>query len=160
MDEPLEPPCSQVAPPADWRTRTIHTDIFTSAEEMAREAKNLWPHVWTVAARVEELSQPGDYVTTEVAGHSLVIVRQLDGQFGAFYNVCQHRAHPLVPPGAGNARAMRCPYHAWVFGLDGALLAYDGQLIDDARLVVAVARTATQHGATILTRVAASQATG
>jgi glycerol-3-phosphate dehydrogenase len=45
-------------------------------------------------------------------------------------------------------------------GLDGALLAYDGQLIDDARLVVAVARTAAQYGATILTRVAASQATG
>lgn len=45
-------------------------------------------------------------------------------------------------------------------GLDGALLAYDGQLIDDARLVVAVARTAAQHGARILTRVAASAATG
>lgn len=45
-------------------------------------------------------------------------------------------------------------------GLDGALLAYDGQLIDDARLVVAVARTAAQHGAIILTRVAASKATG
>jgi glycerol-3-phosphate dehydrogenase len=45
-------------------------------------------------------------------------------------------------------------------GLDGALLAYDGQLIDDARLVVAVARTAAQHGATILTRVSASAATG
>ena len=45
-------------------------------------------------------------------------------------------------------------------GLDGALLAYDGQLIDDARLVTAVARTAAQHGATILTRVAASNATG
>lgn len=45
-------------------------------------------------------------------------------------------------------------------GLDGALLAYDGQLIDDARLVVAVARTAAQHGAMILTRVVASQATG
>jgi glycerol-3-phosphate dehydrogenase len=45
-------------------------------------------------------------------------------------------------------------------GLDGAFLAYDGQLIDDARLVVAVARTAAQHGARILTRVAASEATG
>jgi len=45
-------------------------------------------------------------------------------------------------------------------GLDGALLAYDGQLVDDARLVVAVARTAAQHGARILTRVAASDATG
>jgi len=45
-------------------------------------------------------------------------------------------------------------------GLDGALLAYDGQLIDDARLVAAVARTAAQNGARILTRVAASDATG
>jgi glycerol-3-phosphate dehydrogenase len=45
-------------------------------------------------------------------------------------------------------------------GLDGALLAYDGQLIDDARLVVAVARTAAQHGARVLTRVSASDATG
>ncbi|KQY06116.1 glycerol-3-phosphate dehydrogenase [Mycobacterium sp. Root135] len=45
-------------------------------------------------------------------------------------------------------------------GLDGAFLAYDGQLVDDARLVVAVARTAAQHGARILTRVAASDATG
>jgi glycerol-3-phosphate dehydrogenase len=45
-------------------------------------------------------------------------------------------------------------------GLDGAYLAYDGQLIDDARLVAAVARTAAQHGARILTRVAASDATG
>jgi len=45
-------------------------------------------------------------------------------------------------------------------GLDGGLLAYDGQLVDDARLVVAVARTAAAHGATILTRVAASNATG
>ena len=45
-------------------------------------------------------------------------------------------------------------------GLDGALLAYDGQLIDDARLVVAVARTAAGHGARILTRVGASAATG
>lgn len=45
-------------------------------------------------------------------------------------------------------------------GLDGGLLAYDGQLIDDARLVTAVARTAAQHGATILTYVAASHAAG
>ncbi|MGX9792310.1 glycerol-3-phosphate dehydrogenase/oxidase [Mycobacterium sp. MMS18-G62] len=45
-------------------------------------------------------------------------------------------------------------------GLDGAYLAYDGQLIDDARLVTAVARTAAQHGARILTRVAATNATG
>jgi glycerol-3-phosphate dehydrogenase len=45
-------------------------------------------------------------------------------------------------------------------GLDGGLLAHDGQLIDDARLVTAVARTAAQHGARILTRVSASEATG
>ncbi|CAM2859214.1 glycerol-3-phosphate dehydrogenase/oxidase [Skermania piniformis] len=45
-------------------------------------------------------------------------------------------------------------------GLDGSLIAYDGQLIDDARLVVTIARTAAEHGATILTRVRAEQADG
>ena len=58
------------------------------------------------------------------------------------------------------ARAMALTPTVRRDGLDGALLAYDGQLIDDARLVAAVARTAAQHGARILTRVAASRATG
>ena len=58
------------------------------------------------------------------------------------------------------ARAVRLTPTVRRDGLDGAFLAYDGQLIDDARLVVAVARTAAQHGARVLTRVAASDATG
>ncbi|MER8185085.1 glycerol-3-phosphate dehydrogenase/oxidase [Kitasatospora sp. NPDC094015] len=45
-------------------------------------------------------------------------------------------------------------------GLRGALVAHDGQLIDDARLVLAIARTAAQHGATVLTRVRADRVTG
>ena len=60
----------------------------------------------------------------------------------------------------GAARAIELSPTVRRAGLDGALLAYDGQLIDDARLVVAVARTAAQHGARILTRVSASRATG
>jgi len=60
----------------------------------------------------------------------------------------------------GAARAVELAPTVRQAGLDGALLAYDGQLIDDARLVTAVARTAAQHGARILTRVSASNATG
>ncbi|HEV7422216.1 MAG TPA: glycerol-3-phosphate dehydrogenase/oxidase [Mycobacterium sp.] len=60
----------------------------------------------------------------------------------------------------GAARAVELAPTVRRSGLDGALLAYDGQLIDDARLVAAVARTAAQHGARILTRVSASDATG
>ncbi|MDT5298994.1 MAG: glycerol-3-phosphate dehydrogenase [Mycobacterium sp.] len=60
----------------------------------------------------------------------------------------------------GAARAVELAPTVRREGLDGGLLAYDGQLIDDARLVAAVARTAAQHGARILTRVAASDATG
>ncbi|GAS91480.1 glycerol-3-phosphate dehydrogenase/oxidase [Mycolicibacterium brisbanense] len=58
------------------------------------------------------------------------------------------------------ARAVELAPTVRTDGLDGALLAYDGQLIDDARLVVAVARTAAQHGARILTRLAATGAQG
>jgi glycerol-3-phosphate dehydrogenase len=60
----------------------------------------------------------------------------------------------------GAARAVELAPTVRRAGLDGGLLAYDGQLIDDARLVAAVARTAAQHGARILTRVSASEATG
>jgi glycerol-3-phosphate dehydrogenase len=60
----------------------------------------------------------------------------------------------------GAARAVELAPTVRRAGLDGGLLAYDGQLIDDARLVAAVARTAAQHGARILTRVSASDATG
>ena len=63
----------------------------------------------------------GRYVTVDVAGHPVAVVRDRDGVLRAFYNVCKHRAHHLLS-GEGNTTRIMCPYHAWVYKLDGQLV--------------------------------------
>jgi choline monooxygenase len=60
------------------------------------------------------------YVTAQIAGMSIVVVRTHEGELKAFCNVCKHRAHELVS-GAGTTRNLVCPYHAWTYDLDGHL---------------------------------------
>ena len=64
----------------------------------------------------------GAYRTDDFAGVPILIVRGRDGQLRAFLNVCRHRGAKVVD-GCGEARSFRCPYHAWVYGDDGALRA-------------------------------------
>ena len=72
-------------------------------------------------ARVDQLTQPGEFVTAELAGEPLVVVRGADGQLRAFYNVCRHHAAAVVTEEHGKASIFRCPYHGWSYGLDGTL---------------------------------------
>src|SRR5690606_36948310 len=53
-------------------------------------------------------------------GQPVIVVRDTDGELRAFLNVCRHRGAPLAD-GCGHARALGCPYHGWVFRLDGSL---------------------------------------
>jgi phenylpropionate dioxygenase-like ring-hydroxylating dioxygenase large terminal subunit len=64
--------------------------------------------------------QPGDVLVTEVAGRSIFIVRNRDGQLRAFYNACRHRGTQLLAPDECRVkRFIRCPYHSWAYDLDG-----------------------------------------
>jgi choline monooxygenase len=72
-------------------------------------------------ARADQLQQPGQYVTSDLAGEPLVIVRSNDHQLRAFYNVCRHHAAAVVIEEQGTASILRCPYHGWSYGLDGSL---------------------------------------
>lgn len=121
-------PASLVRPakPADWRRQGIRPEIFTSAEVMRAEAERLWPRVWMYAGSLEEIAKIGDYLTVEMGSESIVVVRAGDDRIHAFYNVCQHRGHPLLAPGTGNASAFRCPFHMWTYALDGALRSAPG----------------------------------
>ena len=67
------------------------------------------------------LAKPGDYVTEDVAGMPVLMIRSADGQVKAFVNICRHRGAP-VARGCGNARAFTCPYHGWSYDLGGKLL--------------------------------------
>jgi len=95
----------------------IAKENYISREFLEREKGRLWPHVWQVACREQEIPKVGDYVTYEVADESLVVVRTRDG-IKAFHNVCPHRGRQLAE-GIGRASNFRCRYHGWVFSLEG-----------------------------------------
>ena len=104
---------------------TIPVDAYISPEYARAERDRLWNKVWLQVGRVEEIPEAGNYLTYEIAGESILIVRAGPDQIQAYYNVCPHRGRRLVdtPEGARNASGKRaqfvCAYHGWRFNLDG-----------------------------------------
>lgn len=84
------------------------------------ENKHLWPRTWQMAARLEEIPYAGDYTEYEIAGNSILIVRQRDGSVKALHNACRHRATELAK-GCGRLPGgqLVCPFHGWRWNLDG-----------------------------------------
>jgi Rieske 2Fe-2S family protein len=76
---------------------------------------------WVCVAREEDAAAAGEYVLAEVAGERLLVVRGADGALRAFFDVCRHRGAMLVEGDAGRAARFQCPYHAWVYDLEGRL---------------------------------------
>jgi phenylpropionate dioxygenase-like ring-hydroxylating dioxygenase large terminal subunit len=75
---------------------------------------------WQPCARADQLAATGDYVTAEIAGEPILLVRDGDVVSG-FCNVCRHRAGP-VAQGCGRRQSLQCGYHGWTYALDGRLL--------------------------------------
>ena len=95
-------------------------DAYLSREWLEAEKQKLWPKVWQIACRAEEVKQVGDYVTYNIADESIIVVRASEGRIEAFYNVCQHRGRRLAE-GCGRTNVFRCKYHGWTWKLDGSL---------------------------------------
>ena len=76
---------------------------------------------WHAIGRTDQVANSGDFLTTEVAGEPLLVVRGADGKLRAFFNVCRHHAAAVATTPAGHAQSFRCPYHGWNYGLDGSL---------------------------------------
>jgi Rieske 2Fe-2S family protein len=98
--------------------RAFYTDEAVFREELQR----LWRRFWLFAGHSVEIRNPGDWMTWELGGDPLVITRDEAGQVHAFYNVCRHRGSLVCTQERGSSRRLFCPYHAWSYGLDGALL--------------------------------------
>ncbi len=93
---------------------------YTDPEIFARIRDRVFFRTWQFACHESRIPETGDYYAFSILDQDLFIVRQKDGSLRCFYNVCQHRAHPLVQ-GSGRVRVLVCPYHAWSYGLDGHL---------------------------------------
>ena len=100
---------------------SLHADAYTRAEWFSADQQAILAKSWQWVCHVEKLRDPGSFTTVDIAGHPIAVVRDREGQLRAFYNVCKHRAHHLLS-GEGNTTRIMCPYHAWVYKLDGQLV--------------------------------------
>jgi len=102
--------------------RTLPSAVFTDAAVLAIEQRLLFGTRWLALAREEDLPAAGSFVTKEIAGERILVVRDGAGTLRAFYNVCRHRGARLIDEASGQLRSgIACPYHAWVYDFDGRL---------------------------------------
>ncbi len=99
----------------------MRAEAYTQDEWFEADQQAILATSWQWVCHVEKLRAPGSFMTVDIAGHPIAIVRDRDGNLKAFYNVCKHRAHHLLT-GEGNTTRIMCPYHAWVYKLDGQLV--------------------------------------
>ena len=102
------------------QARAMPTSVYTSEDFVEAELKHVFGKDWYCVGRADALSKTGDYVTAELAGQPIVVLRDAGHQLRAMSNVCLHRMSTLLQ-GRVNAKTIVCPYHAWTYNLDGNL---------------------------------------
>jgi choline monooxygenase len=109
--------------PADplERAWTIPAPWYRDSRVEELERASVFSATWQVVGRLDQVREKGQFLTADVAGEPVVVVRGDDGQLRAFYNVCRHHAAAVVTEAQGRAKQFRCPYHGWTYGIDGAL---------------------------------------
>ncbi|WP_417719492.1 aromatic ring-hydroxylating oxygenase subunit alpha [Salipiger sp.] len=100
--------------------RAMPVSVYTTETFAELEQAHVFAQSWLCAGRADALKAPGDYLTMEIAGEPVIVLRDRDGALRAMSNVCRHRMSILLE-GRGHVRAITCPYHAWTYNLDGSL---------------------------------------
>lgn len=100
----------------------VDNRVYTDQKTFDAERERIFFRVWNFVCHESELPNPGDFITTIVAGQPIIVCRNRNGEVGAFYNTCRHRAAQVVFEKSGNKRNFTCLYHLWVYDLDGRLL--------------------------------------
>ncbi|AYJ85150.1 aromatic ring-hydroxylating dioxygenase subunit alpha (plasmid) [Sphingomonas paeninsulae] len=105
--------------PTDEVTAAFIPPEDNCSPEFARyEAERLWPFVWQIACRLEEIPKVGDFVTYDIVDDSIVVIRTSPTEIKAYHNVCPHRGRQLTE-GCGRTKMFKCRFHGWEFDLQG-----------------------------------------
>jgi Rieske 2Fe-2S family protein len=103
--------------------KTLPARYYTDGALFRHEMESFFFEDWICAGRADAIPQAGDYFLREIAGESIIVVRDDAGSIEAFYNVCRHRGTRLCATAEGNfGTRIQCPYHGWTYGLNGCLL--------------------------------------
>jgi choline monooxygenase len=98
--------------PAAWYLDTRIFDL---------ERRTVFATAWQLAGRADQVRLPGQYISFDLAGEPIIVVRGSDNIVRGFFNVCRHHAAAVLTTPEGSAETLRCPYHGWTYSLEGAL---------------------------------------
>jgi choline monooxygenase len=110
--DPSAPLAEALTIPAPW---------YVDRRVLDLELRTVFARTWQLVGRADQVREPGQYLTWDVAGEPIVVVRGSDSILRGFYNVCRHHAAAVMEAREGSANVLRCPYHGWTYGLDGRL---------------------------------------
>ena len=119
MKDAVEALLQNVSVPFE-QARAMPPSVYTSEAFLERELRDIFAKDWFCVGRASALAASGDYVTLDLAGQPIIVLRDAAGALKAMSNVCRHRMSTLLE-GRGNTRSIVCPYHAWTYNLDGSL---------------------------------------
>ena len=102
--------------------KSLPQRYFISPEIFLEEQERIFSRQWLLVGHQNQVAKEGDYFLAQVAGESLIVIRDQKSQVRGFYNVCRHRGTRLCEARNGHLSAIQCPYHAWTYGLDGRLI--------------------------------------
>ena len=94
---------------------------YNDPDYFAVEMDRVIRPAWQIVCHGSDVPNAGDWRKIDVLGESIIVVRGDDGAVRAFANVCRHRGMRIVDGAGGCAKKLVCPYHAWVYELDGRL---------------------------------------
>ena len=113
---------SSVAVPNDWDRSGLPGWTYHSPALLELEKEAIFRTHWQIVGHVSDVPEPGDYLAMDVVGERALVVRGKDGVVRAFHNMCRHRGSRVVADDKGHCRnALVCPFHGWVYNLDGTL---------------------------------------
>ena len=108
--------------PNDWDRRGLPAWTYHSEAMFQLERTELFLNHWQLAGHVSNIPNPGDWLALDLLGERAVVLRGTDGVVQAFHNLCRHRGARVVDGQAGHCKgALICPFHGWVYNLDGSL---------------------------------------
>lgn len=111
--DPRLPLATAATSPSSW---------YTDSSILELERRTVFSRAWQFVGRAEQVREPGQYITHEVAGEPILVVRSNDKVLRGFFNVCRHHAAAVVTKCEGKAENLRCPYHGWTYDLAGKLI--------------------------------------
>lgn len=110
---PDAPLAEALTPPSSW---------YIDPRILELERRTVFARNWQIVGRADQVREPGQYLTCDLAGDPIVVVRSKDGVLRGFFNVCRHHAAAVMTEPEGKTESFRCPYHGWTYDLDGALI--------------------------------------